>query len=82
MYVMHHYRHDADDVTSVVYCTYLSVGGSSLITSHTGQSEFLEDLKIATPSVFRATEMLSGLIKKGCRLYSSPQYTSKISSDD
>ena len=62
-----------------VYDTDLSVGGNSFMTNHTGQSAHFDDRKIATPSVFRVNEMISGLLKKVSFLYSRPPYTSETS---
>ena len=55
---------------------YLSVGGSSLMTSQTGHSDCLEDRKIATPSVLTIKDILLQSFKKTCFLYSTPSYTS------
>ena len=56
------------------YTTYLISFGNSLITSHTGQIDTLEDLYYKlTPSVFRRNETLDGDERKcWCRWYISP----------
>ena len=48
------------------------------MTTHTGQSEALDDLKTATPSVFSVKEILLGLLKNECFLNSRPVYTSEM----
>ena len=54
---------------------YLSAGSNSFMTTHTVQSEALDDL---TPSVFSVKEILLGLLKNECFLYSRTAYTSEM----
>ena len=49
--------------TRYMHDSYLSVGGSSFITNHIGQIEYVEDRKIATPSVFNISKIFPGAFR-------------------
>ena len=67
---------------SLCYASYLSLKGSSLIISSTGQIAWFVDLNTTTPSVFRISEMLCSLRSRpspeASLLYNSPSHISAI----
>ena len=72
-------------LTIALHYTYLSLGGSSLITRKMGQKFCLfEDLNGETPSLLKEKDRLNGLslLPPGCisLRYSCPLYMSRMSS--